>query len=370
MFLLAYRSTQVRFVKCLVFNHGYRRLKFYHLPSDGSLGSKELLLVFSWLLCRVSLVKQSLTLNRVKLWDEIVVCMCDTLVKSLQFERNVDPAADVKGHRDIRYLQWLNGQLEFQWRNCHTEQQEQCKLLHELLHFIESDNSRLEAFLKWKPMEPVYWHWMDTVLDSETKEAKAQDICNKDTVLLCADLCCSGLSRTIEDLERCRSDLVTLREELHELVMYKKRNSCRKVRAREQEQLGEKELNRTIKRIEAAVDLKLSDLKCHNHVCTVKKIHGPYRLVFKGKCLKGHKMDSIKSAATNKAITKGITAEDVITDLRKQEAKLKAELKQQQEKSRNKLHEAVKKLNHMLFIPPMRRQKARDKDTIQFGKVC
>ncbi|XP_042320675.1 tubulin epsilon and delta complex protein 1 isoform X2 [Sceloporus undulatus] len=383
-------GTQVRFVKCVVFTHGYRRLTFYQLPSDGSLGSKELLLVFSWLLCRVSLVKQSLTLNRLKLWDEIVVCMCDTPLKSQQVERNLDPATDVKDHRDIRYLQWLNGRLEFQWRNCHTEQQEQCKLLHEvhlytfgshvnaiighfsvtevdvvrqpdsykqLLHFIECNNSRLEAFLKWKPMEPVYWHWMKTVLDPETKETKEQDVCNKDPVLLSEDLCCSGLSRTVEELDRCRNDLVTLCEELHELVMYKKHNSCRKVRAREQEQLQEKEFSRTIKRIETAVDLKLSYLKCHNYACKIKKMHGPYRLVFKGKSLKGHKMDSIKSAATNKAITRGITAEDVITDLRKQEARLKAELKQQQEESRDKLHEAVKKFSHMLFIPPMRRQK-------------
>nr|XP_060630312.1 tubulin epsilon and delta complex protein 1 isoform X1 [Anolis sagrei ordinatus] len=386
-------GTQVRFVKSVVLSHGYRRLKFYQLPSDGSLGSKELLLVFSWLLCNVNLVKQSLALSRLKLWDETVVCMCDTAVKSMQIERNLDEAAHVKGHRDIRYLQWLNGQLEFHWRNCHTEQQEQCKLLHkvhsytlgsnanpiighfsttevdvvrkpesykQLLHLIESESSRLEAFLKWKSMEPLYWLWMETVLDSETKETKTQDVCNKDPLLLSADLYYPELNRTIEELDRLRADLMNLCEELHKLVIFKKHNHSSKVRAREQGQLIEGEFSRTTKRIEAAVALKLSDFQSHTHAYRIKKIHGPYRLVFKGKSLKTHKKDSIKSIAPNNAITGGITAEDVISDLKRQEARMKAELKGRQEESRKTLHEVAKSFSQMLVIPPMRKQKARD----------
>lgn len=30
----------------------------------------------------------------------------------------------------------------------------------QLLQLVESDSSRLDAFLKWKLLEPVYWHWM------------------------------------------------------------------------------------------------------------------------------------------------------------------------------------------------------------------
>nr|XP_008117856.2 PREDICTED: uncharacterized protein C14orf80 homolog isoform X1 [Anolis carolinensis] len=386
-------GTQVKFVKYVVLGHGYRRLKFYQLPSDGSLGSKELLLVFSWLLCRVSLVKQSLALSRLKLCDETVVCICDTTVKNIQIERNLDETVHVKGHRDIRYLQWLNGQLEFQWRNCHIEQQEQCKLLHkihsytfgphanptighfsttevdvvkkpesckQLLHLIESESSRLEAFLKWKSMEPLYWRWMETVLDPDTKEAKTQDVCNKNPLLLSSDLCYSDLSRTIEELDRCRTDLVTLCEELHKLVMFKKLNSTGTVRAGEQGQLREGEFSRTTKKIEAAVALKLSDFQCHSHAYRIKKIHGPYRLVFKGKSSKAHKKDSFKSIPPNKAITVEITAEDVISNLKRQEARMKAELKGRQEESRKRLHEAAKGFSQMLVIPPMRKQKARD----------
>lgn len=73
--LICFSEAQVRFVKCVVLSHGYRRREFYQLPSDGSEGSRELLLVFSWLMCRIGLVEQLLTLSRVKPWDETIICM-------------------------------------------------------------------------------------------------------------------------------------------------------------------------------------------------------------------------------------------------------------------------------------------------------
>ncbi|XP_062989357.1 tubulin epsilon and delta complex protein 1 [Elgaria multicarinata webbii] len=386
-------GTLVGFVKSVALSHGYRRLKFYQLSSDGSEGSRELLLVFSWLLCRINLMEQLLTLSRLTLWDEAIVCMCYTPLKSLQHGRTLASKTHVKGPRDVRYLQWLNGRLQFRWRSCHTEQQEQCKVLHkvhsytigshtdpiighfsvtevdvvrqpdsykQLLQFVESDNSRLEAFLKWKPMEPVYWHWMETVLDPETEDAKFHNVCNKDILLPSGDLGCYGISRTVEELIRCRKDLMTLSDELHEFVTYRKRGCCGKVRAREQEQLGEKEFCRAVKKAQDVVELKLSDLKCHSSACRMNKIHGPYRLVFKGKCTKARKMDCVRSAASNEAIIKGIAATDVIHDLKKQEARLKALLKQREEESRKKVHEAAKGLDHMLFIPSMKRPNARN----------
>lgn len=63
-------------------------------------------------------------------------------------------------------------------------------------------------------------------------------------------------------------------------------------------------------------------------------------------------------SAPNKAIPEGITAASVIHDLRKKEARLKAELRQRQEESRRKVHEAAAELSQMLFIPPMKRQEA------------
>nr|XP_028588316.1 uncharacterized protein LOC114598612 isoform X2 [Podarcis muralis] len=57
---------------------------------------------------------------------------CDTPLKSLQDGESLPPKSHMKDQRDVRYLQWLNGRLQFQWRKCHTEQQEQCKLLNKV----------------------------------------------------------------------------------------------------------------------------------------------------------------------------------------------------------------------------------------------
>lgn len=132
-----------------------------------------------------------------------------------------------------------------------------------------------------------------------------------------------------------------------------------KVSTRERELLGEREFCRVVKRAQEAVELKLSALKCHTTTCSINKRHGPYRLVFKGKHLKTSKTGSINSTS-NRGIAEGITAADVISGLRKQEARLKAELTHLQEEGKQKVYEASKGLPHVLFIPPMKRPKARD----------
>ncbi|XP_066480621.1 tubulin epsilon and delta complex protein 1 [Tiliqua scincoides] len=383
-------GTQVRFVKSIVLSHGYRRLEFFQLPSDGTEGSRELLLVFSWLLCRIGLVEKLLTLNRVKPWDETIICMCDAPLKSLMDRRNLVPTTHRKGQRDVRYLQWLNGRLQFRWRSCHTEQQEHCKLLHkvhactigsqtnptighfsvieadvvrqpdnykELLQLMESESSQLEAFLRWKCLESVYWCWMETVLDPKMEGVKPHNVCNKDSILPSTDLGCCGIGKMVEEIDRCRKDLVTLCNGLLELAKSRKLGCCEKIQAKKQEQLGERELYRAVRKAQEVVELKLSDLKCHSSAFRINQMHGPYRLVFKAKCLKGSKMDHGRSAP-NKAILEGITAADVIHDLRKKEARLKAELKQRQEESRQKVHEAAEGLGQVFFIPPMKRREA------------
>ncbi|XP_053247321.1 tubulin epsilon and delta complex protein 1 isoform X2 [Podarcis raffonei] len=349
-------GTQVRFVRSVALSLGYRRPEFYQLPPDGSEGSRELLLVFSWLLCRISLMEQLLALNRVKLWDEATVCMCDTPLKSLQDGESLVPKSHMKNQRDVRYLQWLNGRLQFQWRKCHTEQEEQCKLLNKLLQLVESNSSRLEAFLKWKLLEPVYWHWMETLFSPETEDAKPHNTFNKDTILPGADLYCYGIKRTIQELDRYRKDLLTLYDGLGELIAYRKLSCCGTVRAREQ--LGESEFCTAVKKTQDVVELKLSDLKCHSSGNRIGAMHGPYRLVFKGKCLKTSK--TVRSAKPQKSIAEGATATDVIRDLRKKEARLKVELKRRQEEGRQKVYEAAQGLGQVLCIPPMKRAQTKD----------
>ncbi|KAM6343781.1 tubulin epsilon and delta complex protein 1 isoform 2-T2 [Alca torda] len=191
-------DNQIRFVKSALWYHGYGRPELYRLPSDGSAGSRELLLAFSWLLHRISLLEELLARNRVKTGDETSVCTCeDALPNSQKSTTEMAPEYGPEDRIDVRYLQWLNGRLRFQWRSLHAQHQEQCKLLHkihlftsgshvdqilghfsvteadlvrqpenykQLLQLLESETMQLEAFLEWKQLEPVYWQWMMVVV--------------------------------------------------------------------------------------------------------------------------------------------------------------------------------------------------------------
>ncbi|KFZ58204.1 Uncharacterized protein C14orf80, partial [Podiceps cristatus] len=119
---------QIKFVKSALWYHGYGRPEFYQLPSDGSAGSRELLLAFSWLLHRLSLLEQLLARNRVKTGDETSACTVSMFVSF----HLISPEYGLADGVDIRYLQWLNGKLRFQWRSLHAQHQEQCKLLHKV----------------------------------------------------------------------------------------------------------------------------------------------------------------------------------------------------------------------------------------------
>ncbi|XP_034635012.1 tubulin epsilon and delta complex protein 1 isoform X3 [Trachemys scripta elegans] len=310
-------GTQIRFVKSVLRYHGYGRPEFYQLPSDGSQGSRELLLAFSWLLNRISLLERLLTVNRVKIGDEASVCTCeDNLSNSWKDRTEIALEPCLKREVDVRYLQWLTGRLRFQWRSLHVDHQEQCKLLHkihsytsgchmdqtighfsvtetdlirqpdsykQLLQSLESETSRLEAFLEWKRLEPVYWHWM--------------------------------------------------------------------VKSRERTLPDEREFCAAVSTITEAVKLKLSDLKYH---CSHKKngMHGLYRLVFKDKC--SASKTGFLSSVSKEPIT-NVNATEVISELQMEEGTLKRELKQLQEECRHKLDEIAEGLAGVICIPPMKR---------------
>lgn len=78
--IVFFSDTQIRFVKSALWYHGYDRPQLHRLPADGSAGSRELLLAFSWLLHSLGLLEQLLARNRVKTGDETSVCTVSTVV--------------------------------------------------------------------------------------------------------------------------------------------------------------------------------------------------------------------------------------------------------------------------------------------------
>ncbi|NXN29383.1 TEDC1 protein, partial [Nycticryphes semicollaris] len=377
-------DNQIGFVKSALWYHGYGRPELYRLPSDGSAGSRELLLAFSWLLHRISLLEQVLARNRVKTGDETSVCTCeDELLNSQKSTSEIAPEHGLEDRVDVRYLQWLNGRLRFQWQSLHAQHQEQCKLLHkihsftsgshmdqilghfsvmetdlirqpenynQLLQLLESETMQLEAFLEWKQLEPVYWQWMETVLDNMAEEGNMCDSqeahVEKSGLPKVTSSCpwADSLTGQIDGLSR---DLMTLRDQLHKLVTRRKAAWCEKVKTREEE-LQKEGFFATARKIQESVELKLLDLTC---LCAPKKnkMHGSHRLVFRSK----HPASKMGfHGSVSKEPVSAVSATEVIRELQMREASLERELKQLQAECRRRLDEIAEGLDGVICVSP------------------
>ncbi|EHB01414.1 hypothetical protein GW7_18898 [Heterocephalus glaber] len=134
------RGAQARWVKVVLHYCGYPRPALAQLPEDGSQGSRELLLAFSWLLARVPLLEWLLSQTCVQLGDQVPTFECEALASP----GLAAPQVDARRSVDLRRLQWLMGKLRFRWRSLICSQQEQCALLskiHTYTHGCHSDQN-------------------------------------------------------------------------------------------------------------------------------------------------------------------------------------------------------------------------------------
>ncbi|NXB69399.1 TEDC1 protein, partial [Donacobius atricapilla] len=370
---------QVRFVKSALWYHGYGRPQLQRLPADGSAGSRELLLAFSWLLHRLGLLEQLLARNRLQTGDEASVCTCeDELPNSQEGTAEAGPEDRV----DVRYLQWLNGRLRLQWCSLHAQHQEQCKLLHkihlftsgshmdqnlghfsvtetdlirrpekykQLLQLLESETMQLEAFLEWKQLEPVYWQWMETVLDNMAEEGnmcEPQDAHVEKRRLTKVTSCCPWADKLTGQMDRLSRDLMALQEQLHRLVAQRKAAWWEKVAAREE--LQKERFSATARKIQESVELKLAGLTSHR-APKKSEMHGSCRLVLRNK----HPASKMGfDRGVSKEAVSAVSAAEVIRELQVRETGLQRELEQLRQECRLRLDEIAEGLEGVICVSP------------------
>ncbi|XP_052657997.1 tubulin epsilon and delta complex protein 1 isoform X2 [Harpia harpyja] len=320
-------DNQIRFVKSALWYHGYGRPELYRLPSDGSAGSRELLLAFSWLLHRLSLLEQLLARNRVQTGDETSVCTIHLFTSGSHMDQTL-------GHFSVT----------------ETDLVRQPENYKQLLQLLEFETVQLEAFLEWKQLEPVYWQWMETVLDNMAEEGnmcKSQATHVEKSGLPKVTSCCPWAVSLTGQIDRLSRDLMTLRDQLHKLVTHRKAAWCEKVRTREEE-LQKEGFSAIARKIQESVELKLLNL---THLCAPKKpqLHGSCRLVFRSKH-PASKMGFGRSVS--KEPVSAVSATEVIRELQMREASLERELKQLQEECRQRLDEIAEGLDGVICISP------------------
>nr|XP_054494441.1 tubulin epsilon and delta complex protein 1 [Agelaius phoeniceus] len=372
-------GAQVRFVKWALWYQGYGRPQLQRLPADGSAGSRELLLAFSWLLHCPGLLEQLLAWNRVQTGDQTSVCTCED---DLPESQEGTSEAGAEGRVDVRYLQWLHGRLRLQWCSLHAQHQEQCKLLHkihlftsgshmdqnlghfsvteadlirhpenykQLLQLLESETTQLEAFLEWKQLEAVYWQWMETVLDDMAEEGnmcESQDADVEKRRLPEVTSCCPWAAKLAGQMDRLSRDLLALQEQLHQLVAQRKAAWWEKVATREE--LQRERFSATARKAQESIELKLRGL---TSLCAPQKnrMHGLCRLVLR------NKQPASKMAfgqCVSREAAAAVSAAEVIRELQLREASLQGELQQLQQQCRTRLDGIAEGLEGVICISP------------------
>ncbi|XP_063295022.1 tubulin epsilon and delta complex protein 1 isoform X2 [Pelobates fuscus] len=190
-------ENQAKYVKCVLRHQGYGRSAFYDLPCDGSEGSRELLLAFSWLLKKFKLLEKFLELIRVRLDDELDSCV--------------------------------------------------------IIQLLESENSHLEAYLEWKQVESVYWQWMESILMSSCDDDQSISEENLNNM---AEFICHSFNKDIEDVSNYLADI---HNRLQEMLFCKK--SAWHQQIKELKRLDEKEVYLTARKNKQEALKKIQDFK-------------------------------------------------------------------------------------------------------------
>ncbi|XP_043118877.1 tubulin epsilon and delta complex protein 1 isoform X2 [Puntigrus tetrazona] len=170
-------------------------------------GSRDLLLAFGWVLSSGNLLDFLLAEN---------VHQLDTLSSAPMITQGLTPGKiDIAAHalgvdttmkkdQVLQALQWQYGKLRLQWKSLLSAQEERSKFTHRVISNIRSSsfcqphstdshhdntstaldkeleriqalNGILEAYLDWKLHEPLFWCWMDSVIDSSLADASEEE---------------------------------------------------------------------------------------------------------------------------------------------------------------------------------------------------
>ncbi|XP_078414847.1 tubulin epsilon and delta complex protein 1 isoform X2 [Cetorhinus maximus] len=374
-------AEQIEYVKAAVCYYGYGFMDFYQLPADGTRGSQDLLLAFSWLLQRIHLLEQLLNLQRLHVEDEASLCTCRQTIPVSSMER-----LDIQDSRhpvgmDVRYLQCLQGKLRFRWRSLYSAQQERCSALYkihlytrgcgssqsfdhlsateirliqdpkqctEFVQHLELENMQLEAYLEWKQLEPLYWQWMQSVLSAKLQDT--QDLLNVNVVTVTGhSLGQRGNCRqpdTFRETDKLYGELLKLQLELQD------RRMAKDERMNDQERgMGDPTgQHEAVFLTQHDLEQKLAEVQARvNHG---RRQHGHVRLALRANSTPVR----IKPRSAQQHNSSGsLTALEVITQLKAEAVTLKKELQELQQLSKEALGEILERLDGVICLPPMQR---------------
>ncbi|XP_015206640.1 tubulin epsilon and delta complex protein 1 isoform X1 [Lepisosteus oculatus] len=378
---------QVSVVQSALWHCGYGALEFYQLPTDGSQGSRELLLAFSWLLSRAGLLEHLLEKSCLRLED---ITPPSVLPLSVCADGDLPVSAEVAEglESSVRHLQWQQGRLRLHWKTVQASREERAILLHKIhsytkgcqiiptvshlsametnfikdpmeqnriLKMLQSEIALLESYLEWKRLEPLYWCWMDSVIDAKLADPlKSQGAFHKDVVAMTPKVkkinknCCQG-NMEMREINQLSKVLMELNVGIQEALSAKRATWC----LLQMEKKCPDALNSSVEFGDTFANLQE---KVRQKLCALRT-HGVQNKCFKDTTfrlvLREHQP---QQPFSEKAVQSGeLPASQAIKALQEMEADFQAELCELQQACRNEILENVGRLEGMIFIPPMKK---------------
>ncbi|XP_078095952.1 tubulin epsilon and delta complex protein 1 isoform X2 [Mustelus asterias] len=316
-------SEQVEYVKAAVCYYGYGFMDFYQLPADGTRGSRELLLVFSWLLQKIHLLEQLLNLHRMHVDDQASLCTIHLYTRGCSSSQSLDHLSAT----ETRLIQDPKQYTEF-------------------VQHLERENMHLEAYLEWKRLEPLYWQWMQSVLSAKLQDT--QELLNVNIVPVTGhSLDQRGNCRESDlfrEIDKLCGELLKLQSELQD------RRTVKDERIKDKEQAMGDLTGQCEAMFLTQHDLeqKLAAVRARmNHE---RRRHCRVRLALRANST------SVRTKPPPTQHNSGsLTALEVITQLKDEAVVLTKELQELQQLSKEALGEILERLDGVICIPPMQR---------------
>ncbi|XP_055028435.2 tubulin epsilon and delta complex protein 1 isoform X1 [Misgurnus anguillicaudatus] len=242
-------DTQLLFVKSALWHCGYGAPWVVGPRSPShvkEVGSRDLLLAFGWVLSHRNLLEFLLAEK---------VHQLDTLSSAAKGVmpglRDVVPhgpeeaaTETTKKEQALQTLQWQYGKLRLHWKSLLSAQEEKSTLIHKAVSSINPSatcqtnvtgshhsnttlteldkdlerikmlNRILEAYLDWKLHEPLFWCWMDSVIDSSLADASEVNSDNWPPGVQDVALKCPHGSKAKRTVRRLDKMLLRLQTEL------------------------------------------------------------------------------------------------------------------------------------------------------------
>lgn len=378
-------DTQLLFVKSALWHCGYGAPWVVGPRSPSTIeeaGSRDLLLAFGWVLSHRNLLEFLLAekvhqLDTLSSAPKVLQGVMPGLRDVVPHGPEEEATETTKKEQALQTLQWHYGKLRLHWKSLLSAQEEKSRLIHKAVSSINASatcqtnitgslhsnttlteldkdleriqmlNRILEAYLDWKLHEPLFWCWMDSVIDSSLTDASEVNSDNwtpgvRDVALRCPHG--DKAKRTVRRLDKM---LLRLQTELR-VRRIEQSTLTSQGRHKEVSQLSEKQKIDEEKKVAGY----LEGLRLVNTPTITSRGFLP--------CLQdsppANLSRRLQTGEPGLTVTAGkLQASLALKELRDREALLQGQLERLRENMRVEIHRLASTMEGVVLIPPIKR---------------